>query len=612
MAPHRAENKAPVSIGHVLQVAPCSFYIWVRLKPDTTNDDERVPVVSAFRRTKGLTTGLYRKNLLQGRMAALAVTCAILGGACGQNGERTASIATNAAPAAAAGSFLLKPPRGLGLHAVKVPDFAAMEASVRAQMRAQYSSLAVRIEHPANRDELGDAYGELGELLMAATYFEAAEVCYLNAQTLAPTDMRWPYYLGHLYKAKGPLTKSLASFAKALELRPNDVATLVWLGDTYVIQGRSDAAEPLFNQALRVDANSAAAHFGAGRTALAKKDYVAAVTHLEKALALDPQATATHYPLAMAYRGRGDMAKAEAELGKKGDVEPRPADPLMRHLDQLLESAEAYNVRGGRELDAGNWAAAAEHFRKGLGLKPADPSLGHRLGTALYQMGDVSGAIEQLQRVIRTSPEYARAHFSLAVVLEAGGRHREAIEHFSEAVKSEPGYIQARVQLAGVLARSGRPDEALSQYQLVLERDPALKEAVFGYAMTLVRLHRYASARDRLADAMKVYPDDPVFAHTLARLLAAAPDPHVRDGRRAKALVDRLLKKQQNIELGETAAMTLAELGEYDQAAAVQRDLIAAAEKAGLHDVVRHLAINLELYNHRQPCRTPFADDELP
>jgi tetratricopeptide (TPR) repeat protein len=541
------------------------------------------------------------------------MACAILGGACGfQDTDRTAAAAADAVPTASAVRSLLNPPHGMGLQPVPVPDFSAMEASVGEQMRARYSSLAGKIEHPANRDELGDAYGKLGELLMAATFFDGAEACYLNAQTLAPTDMRWPYYLGHLYKAKGPLARSLAAFAKALELRPHDVATLVWLGDTYVIQGRSDAAEPMFNQALMLDANSAAAHFGAGRAALAKKDYARAVTHLEKALALDPQATATHYPLAMAYRGRGDMAKAEEELGKKGDVEPRPADPLMRHLDELLESAEAYNVRGGRELDAGNWAAAAEHFRKGLELKPADPSLGHRLGTALYQMGDVSGALEQFQRVIRASPGYARAHFSLAVVMEAGGRHTDAIEHFSDALKYDPGYIQARVQLAGVLARSRRPEEALAQYQQALERDPALKEAVFGYAMTLVRLRRYQSARERLADAMKVYPDDPVFRHTLARLLAAAPDARVRDGRRAKALVDELLKKQQSIELGETAAMTLAELGEHEQAAAVQRNLIAAAKKAGLRDVVRHLTVNLKLYEHRQPCRTPFAEDELP
>ena len=61
-----------------------------------------------------------------------------------------------------------------------------------------------------------------------------------------------------------------------------------------------------------------------------------------------------------------------------------------------------------------------------------------------------------------------------------------------------------------------------------------------------------------------------------------------------------------------TEAMALAELGEYEQAAAVQRDVIAAAEHAGLRNVVRHLTDNLKLYERRRPCRTPFTDDELP
>src|SRR5437764_3417321 len=546
---------------------------------------------------------------------AVAVSaCATLIGAC-RPPSNTPPVADDAREprAPSANGVILNPPNRAGLQPVSLPDFSAMEPSVRDQLRARYAALVGQIEHGDVADaDLGTAYGELGKLLMAASYFDAAEACYLNAGRLAPADMRWPYYLGHLYKAKGPLAKSVVAFEKAHQLRPNDVAILVWLGDAYLTQGRSGAAEPLFNQALGLEPNSAAAHFGAGRVALAKKDYPGAVTHLEKALALDPRATATHYQLGMAYRARGDFPRAEAQLARKGTIEPRPIDPLMRALDELLESAEAYNVRGGRELEAGNWASAADDFRKGLALKPSDPSLRHRLGTALYQMGDAAGAIEQVREVIRTSPEFAKAQFTLGVVMEAAGRHEEAIESFSNAVKHDTGYIQARLQLARVLVRTGRPLKGLAEYQQVLARDPAMKEAVFGRAMALVRLQRYRDARDRLGDALKSYPGDPAFSHALARLLAAAPDAQVRDGAQAKALIDELLKTERSFDVGATEAMALAELGEYEQAAAVQRDVIAAAEHAGLRNVVRHLTDNLKLYERRRPCRTPFTDDELP
>jgi hypothetical protein len=76
--------------------------------------------------------------------------------------------------------------------------------------------------------------------------------------------------------------------------------------------------------------------------------------------------------------------------------------------------------------------------------------------------------------------------------------------------------------------------------------------------------------------------------------------------------VDGLLAKQQTLELGEALAMSLAELGRYEEAAVVQRDVIAAAERAGLHDVAVTMAGNLQLYERRSPCRTPWRAGEMP
>src|SRR5262249_7408961 len=148
-------------------------------------------------------------------------------------------------------------------------------------------------------------------------------------------------------------------------------------------------------------------------------------------------------------------------------------------------------------------------------------------------MGDARGAEEQFVQVTRGSPEFTRAHFSLGVLMEAERRHGEAIQQLSTALKYDAGYVEARGQLAGVFAKRGRPEDALVQYQQVLDREPAQRDAAFGYAMTLVRLQRYQEARDRIVDGMKAHPDQPLFSHALARLLAAAPDDRVRDGRRA-------------------------------------------------------------------------------
>src|SRR5262245_17341881 len=97
-----------------------------------------------------------------------------------RNTSGGASAPAETSPVATGNASLLRPPPDMGLQPVTVADSSTMEASVREQLRARYSSLAATIQQrPTNVSELGTAYGELGELLMAATYFDAAEACYL-------------------------------------------------------------------------------------------------------------------------------------------------------------------------------------------------------------------------------------------------------------------------------------------------------------------------------------------------------------------------------------------------------------------------------------------------
>jgi tetratricopeptide (TPR) repeat protein len=544
-----------------------------------------------------------RRPRHRGPVAVAILVCACWTASCNAPQKTSDAATANAA---------LNPPAGLGLQTVTMPDVSTMEPSVRRQMESQFSSLKSAVaKRSSSHDELAAAYGETGKLLMAATLLDAAEACFLNAQTLAPNDRRWPYYLGHVYKGKGTVEKSVASFERAQQLAPNDVATMVWLGDAYLSAGDADRADQLFAKVIQIQPSLAAARFGEGRAALAKREYQRAVDRLTEALAREPQSSSIHYPLAMAYRGLGDVKNSEAQLAQQGKTEPRPPDPLMREIDGLLQSPQAYNLRGGAELEAGHWQAAAEQFRRGLELDPNEPSLRQRFGTALYQMGDKQGAAQQFEQVLRTTPDYARAHFSLGVLLNDAGQYPEAIDHFRAALKSDPKYVEAHIQLAGALARSGHPGEAVVQYTEALDASPTNFDAAFGRAMAFLRLRRYADAREALTGGMKNHPDQPMFAHALARVMAAAPDDRVRDGRGALKLVDELVKGPQSLELAETTAMALAEVGRFKEAVEVQRQALRAVSHSGTAAEQR-ITNNLRRYEGGKPCRTPFGDEELP
>ena len=471
----------------------------------------------------------YRRGVLLG-MAGLACAGGMLAGGCAAPDETNSTAAT---ARSTQGS-------GAGNLAERLPDLGGVDTFVATQVRDRFASMQRTLESPETTPGgRSRAYGEMGKLLLAAGLPEAAEPYLLEAQSLVAGDMRWPYYLGHLYRTMGDLAKAAASFERALQLGPDDPVTLVTLGEVYLTQGRPEAAEPLFARQLSRQPNSVVANYGLGRAALARNEYERAVSHLEAAFAESGEiAVGVHYPLALAYRALGESDRAEAHMARRADVDLLPTDPLMEQLDDLLQSPQAFEERGNRSLSSGDWAAAATHFRRGLDLAPDDPTMRHRLGTALFQMGDADGAVAEFQQILRTTPDYALAHFSLGLIMEATGRRAEAIERFSAAVRHEPGYVDARLGLASLLRRSGRFDESLFQYERVVQLapyaadDPRIAEAPFGHAITLVRLGRYRDARDRLEDALALFPNQPFFVHALARLLAAAPDDRMRDGDR--------------------------------------------------------------------------------
>jgi tetratricopeptide (TPR) repeat protein len=402
--------------------------------------------------------------------------------------------------------------------------------SVQAQVRERHSALIAKLgDRTAPPAEIGDAYGALGLILMAAEYYEAAASCYLAAQTLVPDDARWPYYLGHLYRIKGEGNKAAEFFARALKLQPADTPTLIWLGEMYLDQDRLDQAEPLFLQALSRNPNSAAALSGAGRAALARDNFPGAIDYLERALAAEPRALGLHHSLAAAYRGLGQLDRARTHVERRGSGRPVPSDPLMEAYEAALHSPLTYETQGLRALENGRVKEAADLFRKGLELAPDDPGLLHRLGTALFMAGDAAGAVQQFEQALRRAPEFPRAHFGLAMVLDLSGRHAEAIERFAAAVKYQPDYLEARLGLAEALRVTGRLQESLPHFERIVQLDPSLTEAWVMYSMTLIRLQRYQEARDRLNEAMRVHPGNHELTDLLVRLPSAAPDDQVRE-----------------------------------------------------------------------------------
>ena len=392
---------------------------------------------------------------------------------------------------------------------VTLPDLSRLSESVRDQVRERHTALT-RIDRPeAPADELGRAHGDLGLVLMAADYETAALSSLRNAQAVAPHDPRWPYYLAHFHNYRSEHARAIALFERALELRPADVPTLVRLAGLFLDQGRLEDAQVLFQQALDHDPRSAAALAGLGRAALARRDHAQAVELLTRALTLEPEATSLHYPLAMAYRGLGEPNNTDAHLQQRGDGKPTLSDPLMNEYDRLLESSQAYQRRGWAAFQAGGWAEAAALFHKGLELEPENLALRHQRALALGRMGETDAAIAEFEAIVRQSPTYAQAHYSLGAIFAVQEQPEEAASRFALAVRHNSNHAEAHMGLALSLEALGRPEDALEPYRRVVELDPRHVDAWRERATVLIGLERYQEARDWLVAARRIHVDQP-------------------------------------------------------------------------------------------------------
>ena len=62
--------------------------------------------------------------------------------------------------------------------------------------------------------------------------------------------------------------------------------------------------------------------------------------------------------------------------------------------------------------------------------------------------------------------------------------------------------------------------------------------------------------------------------------------------------------------MGETLAMAYAEIGRFDLAVRVQQGVLDAVRQMGAASEIARVERNLALYQRRQPCRTPWPDDD--
>ena len=134
-------------------------------------------------------------------------------------------------------------------------------------------------------------------------------------------------------------------------------------------------------------------------------------------------------------------------------------------------------------------------------------------------IGDIEGAIANLEDLIGNKPELAVAYNDLGVLYHRLGENKLAVARYRRAIDLEPNNTNYRKNLADILAVTfGELEEALQHYVAVLESDNKDVEALLATGHICARLERYDDAAEFYEKVLEIEPNNSDAANWLGNM----------------------------------------------------------------------------------------------
>lgn len=290
------------------------------------------------------------------------------------------------------------------------------------------------------RSNLGAVYAQLGR------YDDAIEQYRLALAGLAgdESEPAVRQNLAIAFQKAARIEAARDEAARILAAQPGNRDVLLLLADCHVRLGEHQEAVDLLQPAAAAAPEDRAIAHLLGTSLLALGRMGEAQVVMERVFRQDsPEA---HLLLASINARRGDCATAgkELELARAGDAKL----PLLNYLQ-----GECLRTQG-------NWAGAADAFRRELDVDPNHLEANLHLGNILREEGRYDEALVYLTRASRLRGAAPVVKFSLGALYVSLGRLDEARRLLEDVQAITPTHVPTQMQLTILYTRLGLKEEA--------------------------------------------------------------------------------------------------------------------------------------------------------
>jgi len=306
-----------------------------------------------------------------------------------------------------------------------------------------------------------------GFLLDQLDDFEKAVTAYQRALEMEPDDRELLLLLAIDLARLGRLSAALTKFERVNHLYPDFEPGYCYQISTYVELGRHDKAEEAFYIAQQLNDSCPHCFFHMGLSLAVRGEFKRAVYCWDRVLSIDSSYERVKGLIARAYRGMGDLKRAE------------------------------------------------EFYLEAIREDPGDVDLLYDMGDALAESGDLDSAKIKFRQVVELAPDHVDAHFALGHLALLSDDAETAIKRFEQVAELDPSYGPLDLQFGSAYARVGRYAEARRRLERATQAHADNKEALMLLGNCLLRLNKPAAAADQFRKALSLDATTPNAHHNL-------------------------------------------------------------------------------------------------
>jgi tetratricopeptide (TPR) repeat protein len=148
----------------------------------------------------------------------------------------------------------------------------------------------------------------------------------------------------------------------------------------------------------------------------------------------------------------------------------------------------------------------------------------NNLGLVLAQQGKLKEAMGYYSKALKIKPGDVEVLNNLGLALAGQGRLEEAISHYSKALEIEPNFVGPHYNLGLALAEQGDLEEAISHFSRATKINPDFAEAYNNIGVAREEQGKLGEAISHYSKALKIKPDDVEALNNLGAALARQGD----------------------------------------------------------------------------------------